>query len=74
MKYTEDTQFIEYVKQLVGKKIIFKLTDDADDEGLIGTLKQFNNNLIIERDGVELVIAPSELYDIEEFKEVQNEQ
>lgn len=73
MKYTEDTQFIEYVKQLVGKKIIFKLTDDADDEGLIGTLKQFNNNLIIERDGVELVIAPSELYDIEEFKEVKNE-
>lgn len=73
MKYTEDTHFIEYVKQLVGKKIIFKLTDDADDEGLIGTLKQFNNNLIIERDGVELVIAPSELYDIEEFKEVKNE-
>ena len=66
MKYTEDT--IEYVKQLVGKKIIFKLTDDADDEGLIGTLKQFNNNLIIERDGVELIIEVYELYFIEEYK------
>ena len=68
MKHTEDTQFIEYVKQLVGKKIIFKLTDDADDEGLIGTLKQFNNNLIIERDGVELIIEVYELYFIEEYK------
>ena len=68
MKYTEDTQFIEYVKQLVGKKIIFKLTDVADDEGLIGTLKQFNNNLIIERDGVELIIEVYELYFIEEYK------
>ena len=68
MKYTKDTQFIEYVKQLVGKKIIFKLTDDADDEGLIGTLKQFNNNLIIERDGVELIIEVYELYFIEEYK------
>ena len=68
MKYTEDTQFIEYVKQLVGKKIIFKLTDDADDEGLIGTLKQFKNNLIIERDGVELIIEVYELYFIEEYK------
>ena len=68
MKYTEDTQFIEYVKQLVGKKIIFKLTEDADDEGLIGTLKQFNNNLIIERDGVELIIKVYELYFIEEYK------
>ena len=72
MKYTDNTQFIaqfiEYVKQLVGKKIIFKLTDDADDEGLIGTLKQFNNNLIIERDGVELIIEVYELYFIEEYK------
>ena len=68
MKYTEYTHFIEYVKQLVGKKIIFKLTDDADDEGLIGTLKQFNNNLIIERDGVELIIEVYELYFIEEYK------
>lgn len=68
MKYTDNTQFIEYVKQLVGKKIIFKLTDDEDDEGLIGTLKQFNNNLIIERDGVELIIKVYELYFIEEYK------
>ena len=68
MKYTDNTQFIEYVKQLVGKKIIFKLTDDEDDEGLIGTLKQFNKNLIIERDGVELIIEVYELYFIEEYK------
>lgn len=68
MKYTDNTQFIEYLKQLVGKKIIFKLTDDEDDEGLIGTLKQFNKNLIIERDGVELIIEVYELYFIEEYK------
>lgn len=65
MKYTDNTQFIEYI---VGKQILFKLTDDADDEGLIGTLKQFNNNLIIERDGVELIIEVYELYFIEEYK------
>lgn len=65
MKYTDNTQFI---KSLVGKQILFKLTDDADDEGLIGTLKQFNNNLIIERDGVELIIEVYELYFIEEYK------
>ena len=68
MKYTEDTQFIEEIRQLVGKKILFKLTDEVDDEGLIGTLKQFNNNLIIERDGVELIIEVYELYFIEEYK------
>lgn len=68
MKYTDNTQFIEYIKSLVGKQILFKLTDDADDEGLIGTLKQFNNNLIIERDGVELIIEVYELYFIEEYK------
>ena len=68
MKYTEDTQFIEEIKQLVGKKILFKLTDDIDDEGLIGILKQFDDNLIIERDGLELVIKLYELYNIEESK------
>lgn len=65
MKYTDNTQFI---KSLVGKQILFKLTDDVDDEGLIGKLKQFNNNLIIERDGVELIIEVYELYFIEEYK------
>ena len=65
MKYTD----LETIKQLVGKKIIFKLTEDADDEGLIGTLKQFNNNLIIERDGVELIIELYELFSIGEYKE-----
>ncbi len=68
MKYTEDTQFIEEIRQLVGKKILFKLTDEVDDEGLIGTLKQFNDNLIIERDGLQLVIELYELYNIEESK------
>lgn len=67
MKYTDNTQFKEYIKQLVGKQVLFKLTDDADDEGLIGTLKQFKDNLIIERDGVELVIELYELFDIEEY-------
>lgn len=68
MKYTEDTQFIEEIRQLVGKKILFKLTDEIDDEGLIGILKQFNHNLIIERDGVELVIELGDLYNIEESR------
>ena len=68
MKYTEDTQFIEEIRQLVRKKILFKLTDEIDDEGLIGILKQFNNNLIIERDGLELVIELYELYNIEEYR------
>ena len=71
MKYTDDTQFIEYIKSLVGKQILFKLTDDVDDEGLIGILKQFNDNLIIERDGLEFTIELYELYDIEEYKEVK---
>ena len=64
MKYTDDTQFIEYIKQLVGKKVIFKLTDDEDDEGLIGTLKKYDDSLIIERDGLNLVIELYELYGI----------
>lgn len=68
MKYTEDTQFIEEIRQLVGKKILFRITDEIDDEGLIGILKQFNHNLIIERDGVELVIELGDLYNIEEYR------
>lgn len=71
MKYTDNIQFIEYIKSLVGKQILFKLTDDVDDEGLIGILKQFNDNLIIERDGLEFTIELYELYDIEEYKEVK---
>lgn len=68
MKYTEDIQFIEEIRQLVGKKILFKLTNEIDDEGLIGILQQFNDNLIIERDGLEFVIGLYELYYIEEYK------
>ena len=68
MKYTEDTQFIKEIRQLVGKKILFRITDEIDDEGLIGILKQFNHNLIIERDGVELVIELGDLYNIEEYR------
>ena len=45
MKYTDNTQFIEYIKSLVGKQILFKLTDDIDDKGLIGRLKQFKDSL-----------------------------
>lgn len=74
MKYTDDTQFIEYIKQLVGKKVIFKLTDDEDDEGLIGTLKKYDDSLIIERDGLNLVIELYELYGIEEYSEVKYEE
>lgn len=68
MKYTDNTQFIEYIKSLVGKQIMFKLTDEVDDKGLIGTLKEVKDNLIIERDNVELVIELYELYYIEEYK------
>ena len=68
MKYIEDIQFIEEIRQLVGKKILFKLTDDIDDEMLIGILEQFNDNLIIGHDGVELVIELRNLYNIEEYR------
>lgn len=57
----------ETIKQLVGKKVLFKLTDDEDDEGLIGTLKKYDDSLIIERDGLDLVIELYELYGIEEY-------
>ena len=69
MKYTDNTQFIEYIKSLVGKKVLFKLTDDDDDGGLIGTLIDFQSSLIIEREGVSLSIELYELYDIKEYKE-----
>ena len=69
MKYTDNTQFKEYVKSLVGKKILFKLTDEKDDEGLIGKLlNQVSNNLIIERDELAFEIKDYELYYIEEYK------
>ena len=61
-------QFIEKIKQLVGKKVLFKLTDDVDDEGLIGTLLSFNDRLVIEREGVKLLIELYELFHIEEYK------
>lgn len=64
----------ETIKQLVGKKVIFKLTDDEDDEGLIGTLKKYDDSLIIERDGLNLVIELYELYGIEEYNEVKYEE
>ena len=70
MKCTDNIQFKDYIKSLVNKQILFKLTDDVDDEGLIGTLKQFKDNLIIERDGIELVIELHELYYIERNTEV----
>ena len=61
------------IKQLVGKKVLFKLTDDEDDEGLIGLLKKYDNDLIIEREGLDLVIAVHELYDIQECSEKSEE-
>lgn len=62
-------QFIEKIKQLVGKKVLFKLTDDVDDEGLIGTLLSFNDHLVIEREEVKLLIELYELFHIEEYKD-----
>jgi len=67
MKYKEDIKFIEYVKSLVGKQILFKLTNDLDDEGLIGTLKKVKDNLIIERDNVDFVIELHEIHYIQEY-------
>lgn len=61
------------IKQLVGKKVLFKLIDDEDDEGLIGLLKKYDNDLIIEREGLDLVIAVYELYDIQECSEKSEE-
>ena len=62
-------QFREKIKQLVGKKVLFKLTDDVDDEGLIGTLLSFNDYLVIEREEVKLLIELYELFHIEEYKD-----
>ena len=62
-------QFREKIKQLVGKKVLFKLTDDVDDEGLMGALLSFNDYLIIEREGVKLIIELNELFYIEEYKD-----
>ena len=62
-------QFREKIKQLVGKKVLFKLTDDVDDEGLIGTLLSFNDHLVIEREEVKLLIELYELFHIEEYKD-----
>ena len=64
----EYKQLIEKIQQLVGKKVLFKLTDDVDDEGLIGTLLSFNDRLVIEREGVKLIIELYELFHIEEYK------
>ena len=64
----EYKQLIEKIQQLVGKKVLFKLTDDVDDEGLIGTLLSFNDRLVIEREGVKLLIELYELFHIEEYK------
>lgn len=70
MKNTDNIQFIndEIIKQLVGKKVIFKLTDEENDEGLIGTLKKYDGSLVIERDGLNILIELYELYGIEEYK------
>ena len=65
----EYKQLIEKIQQLVGKKVLFKLTDDVDDEGLIGTLLSFNDCLVIEREGVKLLIELYELFYIEEYKD-----
>ena len=62
-------QFREKIKQLVGKKVLFKLTDDVDDEGLIGTLLSFNDYVVIEREEVKLLIELYELFHIEEYKD-----
>ena len=59
----------ETIKKLVGKKVLFKLTDDEEDKGLIGILKKYDDSLIIERDGLNLVFELYEIYGIEEYKE-----
>lgn len=69
MKDNKDLINEETIKKLVGKKILFKLTDDEDDEGLIGILKKYDDSLIIERDGLNLVFELYEIYGIEEYKE-----
>lgn len=69
MKDNKDLINEEIIKQLVGKQVLFKLTDDEDDEGLIGILKKYDDSLIIERDGLNLVFELYEIYGIEEYKE-----
>ena len=69
MKDNKDLINEETIKKLVGKKVLFKLTDDEDDEGLIGILKKYDDSLIIERDGLNLVFELYEIYGIEEYQE-----
>ena len=71
MKDNRDLINEEKIKQLVGKKVLFKLTDDEDDEGLIGTLKKYDGSLIIERDGLDLLFELYEIYGIEEYREIK---
>ena len=69
MKDNRDLINKETIKKLVGKKVLFKLTDDEEDEWLIGILKKYDDSLIIERDGLNLVFELYEIYGIEEYKE-----
>ena len=59
------------IEELMGKDILFKLTDDIDDEGLIGTLKSYDGHrLVIELPGLPCEFLPSEIYEIKELKEI----
>lgn len=56
------------IKSLLGKNIIFKLTDDIEDFGLLGILEDYKDNqLIIRREGISLVFELHELFGIEEY-------
>ena len=63
----------EKIKGLIGKHIVFKLTDDATDFGLLGILEDYKNNqLIIRREGASLVFELYEIFGIEELTLIDN--
>ena len=63
----------EKIKSLIGKHIVFKLTDDATDFGLLGILEDYKNNqLIIRREGASLVFELYEIFGIEELTLIDN--
>lgn len=57
-----------YILNLIGKYIIFKLTDAPDDAGLIGLLEKYEDGKLYIRHWNEILLFTlSDIYGIEEF-------
>ena len=63
-----------YILNLIGRYIIFKLTDDLDDAGLIGLLEKYEDGELYIRHWNEILLIPvSDIYGIEEFIKPNND-